>query len=173
MELETRRLYLRPWKEQDAPVLYSYAKDPDVGPVCGWPPHKSVKESRQIIVQGLSGDECYAVCEKETGKPIGCIELKGTGSEERELGYWLGKPFWGQGIMSEAARELLRHGFEDMGLSVIWCGYYEGNARSARVQEKLGFEYAATRGKALVPLLGEVRTEIYNKMTASQWKNRK
>ncbi len=36
-----------------------------------------------------------------------------------ELGYWLGKPFWGQGIMPEAAREVIRHGFEDIGMTKI------------------------------------------------------
>ena len=58
-----------------------------------------------------------------------------------ELGYWLGKPFWGQGIMPEAAREIIRHGFEDIGMTKIWVGYYEGNTKSKRVQEKVGFRY--------------------------------
>lgn len=64
--------------------------------------------------------ECYAVCLKENGKAIGAIELKLNGhtdmtdrDDECELGYWLGKPFWGQGIMPEATRELLRHAFEE------------------------------------------------------------
>ena len=47
--LETERLILRRWKDSDAEDLYQYAKDPDVGPIAGWPPHQSIDESRYII----------------------------------------------------------------------------------------------------------------------------
>ena len=59
--------------------------------------------------------------------------------DECELGYWLGKPFWGQGIMPEAVKEMIRHAFEDLDMQKIWIGYYEGNTKSKRVQEKCGF----------------------------------
>lgn len=49
MNLETERLVLRPWRESDAADLYEYAKDCRVGPIAGWPPHKSVDESAEII----------------------------------------------------------------------------------------------------------------------------
>ncbi len=49
MKLETERLILRRWEESDADDLYKYASDPDVGPIAGWPPHKSIDESRNII----------------------------------------------------------------------------------------------------------------------------
>ena len=49
MTLETERLILRPWKEDDAESLYKYAKDPKVGPIAGWPVHTSVENSREII----------------------------------------------------------------------------------------------------------------------------
>ena len=51
MVLETKRLVLRPWTEADAESLYEYARDPDVGPAAGWPPHESAEESRKIINQ--------------------------------------------------------------------------------------------------------------------------
>ena len=62
--LETKRLILRKWTEADDADLFEYAKDPDVGPIAGWPPHKSVEESRNVIKNVLNGAECYAVCEK-------------------------------------------------------------------------------------------------------------
>jgi YrbI family 3-deoxy-D-manno-octulosonate 8-phosphate phosphatase len=89
--------------------------------------------------------------------------------EECELGYWLGKPFWGRGYMPEAAREMIRHGFEDLGMNTIWCGYFEGNQKSKRVQEKIGFVYHHTREKVSVPLMKEVRTEHRNIMTKERW----
>ena len=76
MRLETERLILRPWTEADAESLYEYAKDPDVGPIAGWPPHKSVEESLQVIKAVFCGAQCYAICERNSDKTIGAIELK-------------------------------------------------------------------------------------------------
>lgn len=176
MTLITERLLLRPWAESDAESLYEYARDPDVGPIAGWPPHKSVEESREIIRTVFSGAETYAICERENGIAIGAVALKmgdqtdiTDREDECELGYWLGKPFWGRGYMPEAAAELLRHAFEDLGMRAVWCGYYEGNLKSKRVQEKLGFEYNHTHPAVPVPLMGETRVGITNRMTREQW----
>ena len=86
-----------------------------------------------------------------------------------ELGYWLGQPFWGRGYMPEAAKELLRHGFEDLGMEVVWCGFYDGNQKSKRVQEKLGFVFHHTCSEVPVPLLRETRVEHVNVMTKEHW----
>ena len=64
MKLETDRLILRPWEEGDAQSLYEYAKDDAVGPAAGWPPHRSVAESLNVIQNVLTGPQCYAICEK-------------------------------------------------------------------------------------------------------------
>ena len=143
MMLETERLILRPWREDDAEDLYRYASDPEVGPPAGWPPHTSVENSREIIRTVLSAPDTFAVCLKENGKPIGSIGFHRNDlaslDDEYELGYWIGKPYWGQGLIPEASREMLRYAFEDLGMNRIWCGYYDGNEKSRRVQEKLGF----------------------------------
>lgn len=174
--METERLILRKWKETDAEDLFEYARAPDVGPIAGWPPHRSVEESLDVIRNVFDGAECYAICEKENGKAIGAIELKLNGhtdmterDDECELGYWLGKPFWGRGYMPEAAKEIIRHGFEDLGMNTIWCGYYDENRKSARVQEKLGFVYHHTCNEVPVPLLNEVRVGHTNIMTKAHW----
>ena len=177
MDLETDRLILRHWRESDAGDLYLYAKDPAVGPIAGWPPHKSEEESLEVIRNVLHGEEAYAVCLKEDGRAIGAIELKLRGhtdmtdrEDECELGYWLGKPFWGRGIMPEAGREMLRHAFEDLGMEKVWCGYYDGNERSRRVQEKLGFTYRWTTPNVEVPMMNEVRVGHVNSITRQEWK---
>ena len=174
--MKTKRLVLRKWTEADAESLYEYAKDPEVGPIAGWPPHKSVEESLDVIRNVFNGPECYAICEKENGKAIGAIELKLKGhtdmtdrEDECELGYWLGQPFWGKGYMLEAAKEILRHGFGELGMNTIWCGYYGGNQKSKRVQEKVGFVYHHTCEEVPVPLLKEVRTGHTNVMTKAHW----
>ncbi len=176
MTLETDRLILRPWIEADAENLYEYAKDPAVGPIAGWPPHQSVDESLNIIRNVFTGAQCYAICEKGNNKAIGAIELKLKGhtdmtdkEDECELGYWIGKPFWGRGYMPEAVRELLRHGFENLGMTTIWCGYYDGNEKSKRVQEKVGFVYHHICDEVPVPLMNEVRVGHTSIMTKEQW----
>lgn len=176
MTLVTERLMLRPWTDEDASSLYQYAKDPDIGPIAGWPPHQCVEESLHIIRTVFSTPECYALCEKENGVAIGALSLKmGENTDmtdrddECELGYWLGKPFWGRGYMPEAAAELLRHAFEDLGMRAVWCGYYEGNLKSKRVQEKLGFEYRYTHPSVPVPLMNETRIGHTNRITKEQW----
>ena len=174
--MTTERLILRPWRESDAEDLYRYAKDPAVGPVAGWPPHQNAEESRNIIRTVLSGAEAYALCLKSDGRAIGAIELKRNGhtdltdrDDECELGYWIGKPFWGQGLMPEAVREMLRHAFEDLGMRKVWCGYYDGNERSRRVQEKCGFRYVWTTKSVPVPLMGETRVGHVNAITKEEW----
>ena len=173
MILQTKRLILRPWSENDAEELYKYASDPEVGPPAGWPPHTSVENSREIIRTVLSAPETYAVCLKENGKPIGSVGLHRNDLAERddeyELGYWIGKPFWGQGLIPEASRELLRYAFEDLGMNRIWCGYYDGNEKSRRVQEKLGFVFHHTTEGLEVKLLNEIRTGHSNLMTRERW----
>ena len=66
--LETKRLILRSWEDGDAEDLYEYAKNPDVGPIAGWPAHQSPEESRDVIKNVLNGREAYAVCLKTDGK---------------------------------------------------------------------------------------------------------
>ena len=174
--LETERLILRRWEKNDAESLYEYAKDPDVGPIAGWPAHRSIEESRDVIKNVFNGKEAYAICLKTDNKAIGAIELKLNGytdmterDDECELGYWLGKPFWEQGIVPEAVKEMLRHAFEEIGMTTVWVGYYEGNAKSKRVQEKCGFRYRWKSEDVDVPLLHEKRTGHVSSMTRDQW----
>ena len=176
MTFETERLILRPWREDDAESLYKYASDSEVGPKAGWPPHTSVEDSRQIIRQVLSVPETYAVCLKESGEAVGSVGLKmgdatdmTDRADECELGYWIGRPFWGQGLIPEASRELLRHAFEELNMQAVWCGYYDGNTKSRRVQDKLGFAYHHTTEGLEVRLMNEIRTGHVMLMTKETW----
>ena len=173
MILQTKRVILRPWSEEDAEELYKYASDPEVGPPAGWQPHTSIENSREIIRTVLSAPETYAVCLKERGKPVGSIGLHrndlASKDDEYELGYWIGKPFWGQGLIPEASRELLRYAFEDLGMKRIWCGYYDGNEKSRRVQEKLGFVYHHTTEGIEVRQMNEIRTGHVMLLTRKTW----
>ncbi len=150
--IETGRLILRPWRDSDAEALYKYAKDPDVGMPAGWEPHTSVENSLEIIRNVFSEPFVYAVVFKETGEPIGCCGLVPPGvrhSEmikpgDAEIGYWLGKPYWGNGIIPEAVNALIGYVREILGVAVLWIGFFDGNDKSRRVAEKCGFKYSHT-----------------------------
>ena len=176
MILYTERLILRPWEDSDAESLYEYARDDRVGPIAGWPVHTSVENSREIIRTVLSVPETYAVCLKEDNKAIGSVGLK-TGKKsildlpdaEGEIGYWIGVPFWGQGLIPEAVREIIRHAFEDLGFETLWCGYFDGNEKSRRAQEKCGFTYHHTNKDIYLALTDDIRTSHVTRLTKEEW----
>lgn len=174
--LETERLLLRPWSASDAEACFPYTSDPRIGPAAGWPAHTSVEECRGIILDVLAVPETYAVVWKESGALVGCIALKigkathlTERADECELGYWVGAPWWGRGIMPEAVRALLRRAFETLGFQKVWCAYYDGNGKSKRVQEKCGFRFERTVEDMDVPLLREKRRCHVNALTREDW----
>lgn len=178
MILTTDRLILRPWTDADAETLYQYAKDPEVGPIAGWPVHTSVENSLEIIRTVLSADETYAICLKDNNVAVGSVGLMiGKSSNldlpdtEGEIGYWIGVPFWGQGLIPEACREIIRRGFEDLGLEKLWCGYFDGNIKSKRAQEKCGFRYHHTNRDIHWALMDDIRTEHVTCLSREDWKN--
>ncbi len=175
MILETERLILRPWREDDASELFELAKDDRVGPAAGWKPHKSVSESAEIIRTVLSEPITFAVCLKDTGKLAGSLGImlgsdgnRRIGAEEAEIGYWIGVPYWGQGLIPEAVREAIRYAFTDLNFKTLRCGYFDGNEKSKRVQEKCGFKYDRT-DRVFVSQIGEYRTEHMSKLTREEW----
>lgn len=87
---------------------------------------------------------------------------------EGEIGYWIGKPYWGRGLIPEAVDALLRRAFEQLGLDALWCGHYEGNLKSRRVCEKCGFVYHHTERDVATPL-GDIRTEHFYKITRQEY----
>ncbi len=174
--IETERLIIRPWQENDAEALFKYARDPAIGSIAGWPPHTSVENSLEIIRNVFSAPETFAVVLKETDEPVGCCGIIFSNSlhsadmqaDEAEIGYWIGKPYWGQGLIPEAVKRLLSRCFNDLKLDTLWCGYYDGNDKSRRVCEKCGFKYHHTNHDIVSPL-GDKRTEHFYRMTKEDY----
>lgn len=145
-QMETDRILLRPWHDTDAEVLFKYASDPDVGSRAGWPPHKSVEESLEIIRTVFHNDTTWAIELKETGEAVGAI---GYGpscdcnlpAREAEpiVGYWIAKPYWNQGICTEALRLMLDYISQTTDIPSLISGHFIDNPASGRVMEKCGF----------------------------------
>ena len=162
--------------KKDANDLFQYASGPDVSPIVGWSVHTSVENSREIIKSYFSSPETYAIVLKETMQPVDSIGLmigsasdKGIPDAEAEIGYWIGVPYWGQGLIPEAVCEIMRHRFGDLKLAKFWCGYFDSNTKSKRAQEKCGFRYHHTRENEPCALEGVLRIEHINCLSKAEW----
>lgn len=176
--IETQRLILRPFTPDDAADVFDYAKDPRVGPIAGWPPHRNIEESREIIREIFSSDGVAAMVLKESGVAVGSVGFVGRhpagerpDCPDNEIGYGLHPRYWGRGLMPEAVEAILRWGFETRRYGRIWCGHYAGNWRSARVIRKCGFRYQFSCTE-FVEEMDETR-QVYNYMqTKEMWRER-
>lgn len=144
--MQTDRIMLRRWTEADAEALYKYASDPDVGPCAGWPAHRSVKESREVIRTHFHNDTTWAIVLRESNEPIGCIGYYtyeksniAIGKNDCEVGYWIGKSHWNQGICTEALRLMLDYCLRVRHFENIWADHFVGNPASGHVLKKCGF----------------------------------
>lgn len=144
--METDRILLRHWRDDDAETLFKWASDLDVGPRAGWPPHKSVEESLEIIRTVFNNDSNWAIVLKATGEVIGAIgygpscECELPARENEPLcGYWIAKPYWNQGICTEALKLMLDHIRKITDIKSLISGHFVDNPASGKVMEKCGF----------------------------------
>lgn len=177
--IETERLRLTPWtlSEEDIAGLYAYACDPDVGPNAGWKPHADKEESAQIIQELFLPNEVWAIREKENGRIVGSIGLEPDRRREdvasKEMGYSLGKAFWGKGYMTEAAKAVIDYAFAEEPLVVLAICTGPENKRSQRVIEKCGFQYEGMQRKGYHIYDGSDRDNLVYSMLREEWEARK
>jgi putative acetyltransferase len=150
--LETPRLMLRAFEPEDLDDFYEYARNPEVGPNAGWPPHESKDVTFVILNRFMEKEEVWAIVHKETGKVIGSLGMhsdeKRRGVNARMIGYVLSKDYWGQGLMTEAVKEALDYLFNDVRVDVVSIYHYPFNMRSKRVIEKCGFKFEGVLRRA-------------------------
>ena len=147
--METERLILRPWSMDDVDCLYKYASDGRVSELALWPRHTSVEMSREVIEKiFIPNRDSFAMVLKTTGEPIGCIGLVPEGEEhhlvdfaEREVGYWIGYPYWGKGLTTEALKAVIGYCRNHLMLGSVLATVDVKNVASQRVIEKCGFSH--------------------------------
>lgn len=144
--MQTERILLCPWRISDAEALYKYASDPDVGTRAGWPPHKSVEESLEIIRTVFNNDTTWAIVLKETGEAIGAMGYMPScklnlpaRKDEPLIGYWVGKPYWNKGICTEALQLMIEYIRKNTTYTSLISSHFADNPASGRVMEKCGF----------------------------------
>lgn len=145
--IESRRLILRHWYESDADALYKYTSDKRVSELALWPCHTSPDMSRMVIRDVFAPNpHTFAMVLKSSAEPIGCIGLVPQGSEhyptspsEREAGYWIGYPYWGAGLTTEALEALIGYCRDTLSLASLIITTDERNMASQRVAVKCGF----------------------------------
>ncbi|MCI2144842.1 MAG: GNAT family N-acetyltransferase [Bacteroidales bacterium] len=145
-ELETERLILRHIVASDAPDIFEYAREPEVGSAAGWKPHVNIGETRSIMDDIFIGKEnVFGIVPKASGKVAGSIGLipdpHRSNPSVLMLGYALSKSWWGKGLMTEAAKAIVSNAFRELPIDTISCTCYSTNSRSRRVILKCGFEY--------------------------------
>jgi 8-oxo-dGTP diphosphatase len=174
LHLESERLVLRPLASQDADPITDLVNDWDVVRHTAMIPFPY---RRQMAVDFIlsqtdvsrTGSFNLAITRKEDGRLLGCIGLiRGPQSDEAELGYWLGKPFWSQGYASEAVGRLVAFAFEELGLRQLIASAVPTNLASHRVQEKNGFVVDGAEEIA-APARGHPLQVIRRRLDRANW----
>ena len=149
--LETERLILRKMTLEDAEAIFAYASDPEVSRYTLWETHRSIEDSRAFLELEISkresgGEPDWGIVYKGDHRLVGtCGIISWEPHHARaEIGYALSREYWGRGLMPEAARAMIRFGFERMSLNRIEARCIAENAASARVMEKAGMTYEGT-----------------------------
>ena len=145
---ETKRLFMRPLKFDDAHSIYEYARDPLVAQYVSWDAHKSIEDSRTYISYAMTlspkpGADLFAITFKDDPDTVigtVCIETKGS-KVEGELSWALGRQYWRQGIMYEAAHALIERAFDTYQIERIFAICDPPNIASKALMNKLGMKY--------------------------------
>ncbi len=176
--LETERLLLRGVRLDDAPSYEKHFVDYEVisqlASVVPWPyPNGGVLDHIKTVIlpaQGKSRRFWGIFLKIRPEELIGGIDLWREGKPENR-GFWLGKEFWGRGIMTEAVGPVMDYAFDDLGFERLVFSNAVGNVRSRRIKEKTGARLVGTRpAKFVNPDYVEAETW---ELTKEQWKLRK
>lgn len=151
-QFETERLIIRPLTLADAPAIQSQVSDREIAATTLNIPHPYPEGgAEQWIIRAIEGFEKrsvfnFAIVRKADEQLIGCIAIEGVKEPHRkcEIGYWIGRPHWGQGYATEAARAVLAFAFDELGANKVWAQFFMNNPASGKVMQKLGMTHEGT-----------------------------
>ena len=175
--LETERLILRRFVNEDADAMYSnWASDDEVTKYLTWPTHSSVDVSKYVTddwVNSYSNEKYYqwAIVLKENGDvPIGSISAVDMKEDISmvQIGYCIGRNWWNKGITSEAMQEVMKFFFEEIGVNRVEARHDPKNPNSGKVMEKCGMKYEGTMRSADKNNQG-ICDAVYYALLKSEW----
>ena len=154
--LETERLILRRFNMEDAEAMFrNWANDPEVTKYMTWPTHDSIETTRKVIGSWVEGYEDltkyeWAIVLRSLDEPIGSIAAMGGNDNLRsvEIGYNIGRPWWGNGYTAEAMARIIKFLFEEVGFNRITATHESHNPNSGVVMRKAGMKLEAFRRQA-------------------------
>lgn len=176
-EFETERLLLKGLSMADAAAYAKYFVDYDVvqylSAVVPWPyPEQGVYQFLKDVALPSQGKDRWLwgiFLKSNPGEVIGCIDLWRKGKPENR-GFWLGKKFWGKGIMTEANVPVLDYAFSELGFEKLVFSNAKGNTASKRIKEKTGCTFVGETPAQFVNPKFKTQElwELYNET----WQNR-
>ncbi len=170
--LETPRLRLRPYSEADIAELLPLIGTREVAATTLRIAHPyTEQDARAFFALAEEPDKLWlAITLRSDGRQIGGIGLRiDQQHQHAELGYWLGVEHWGKGYATEAGREMLRYGFEDLGLHRIFATHFKHNPASGRILKKLGMRHEGCQREHLLKWDQFVDSEMYG-LLRKEWK---
>lgn len=150
--LQTERLILRPLTLADAPAIQTLVSDREIaattlnipypypeGGAEQWIAHAQESMEKRTVFN-------FGIIRKEDDQLVGCIAVEGVKEPHRkvEMGYWIGRPYWGKGYATEAGHALLAFAFNELGANKVWAQFFSNNPASGKVMQKLGMTYEGT-----------------------------
>jgi RimJ/RimL family protein N-acetyltransferase len=173
--IETARLRLRPLREADADDLFPLAADPELVPHVTWTAHADRSETLAYITARSADPNSLVWAIEHEGRAVGCIglhsimwQLRACRTDRGELGYWIGRPYWGKGLVTEAVEALVRYAFDTIGLHKITVHCFAENDGSRRVLEKTGFRFVG-RAEDDIWRDGRWHANLLYELTAPEW----
>ncbi|MDX2201925.1 MAG: GNAT family N-acetyltransferase [Hyphomicrobiaceae bacterium] len=139
-KLRTERLTLRPFRRGDACEFARLAGDWAVASMTSDIPYPLTAEQATLWLSPVRGEVRFAI--EHEGALVGGAGFYRRASGSAELGFWLGRPWWGRGLASEATREVIRCGFQRHRVPMFTSAHFVDNPASRNVLRKLGFQHA-------------------------------
>jgi [ribosomal protein S5]-alanine N-acetyltransferase len=171
--LETARLRLRPYTDADITELVPLIGAREIAAMTLRIAHPyTEQDAKEFLARINSGDEVRkAIILRNDGRLIGGVGLRRDPKHHNaELGYWVGVPHWGNGYATEASQEMLRYGFEELGLHRIYASHFHHNPISGKILRKLGMRYEGCQRQHYRKWDQFVDSELYG-MLREEWQN--
>jgi [ribosomal protein S5]-alanine N-acetyltransferase len=165
--LTTTRLRLRAPVAADAQRIATFIGDWDVAKMLSSPPYPYREADALSWIATLTSETSATYALVHANGVIGVVGIEQRHNGVAELGYWLAKPFWGRGLMTEAARAVVKAARACAPDAPLSCGHFDDNGASKRVIEKLGFVATGARVDRSVSRNADVRVVTYRLPTTA------